>query len=286
MKRIHLEKRVNRSNGGNAVIFIMLAIVGVFMALPLYLSIISAFKPAEEIFLFPPRFYVVNPTGKHFSQLFQLAGNLTVPIGRYLLNSIFLSVVSTTLSVSIGAFAAYPFAKKKFPGKNLIWSLIMLTLLFRGGANALATYIIEAKLGLLNTYWVFILPGIASTLELFLMRQFMTQIPDALLEAARIDGANEYTIFFRVVLPNIKPAWMTVLVLQFTNIWNTQSGSLIFDEELKLLPTIISQISAEGIARTGVASAAAVLLMLPPILSFVVSQSKMLQTMAHSGIKD
>ncbi len=286
MKRLHISKKVNRSHGGNAVIFLMLVVMGVFMALPLYLSIISAFKPAEELFLFPPRFYVVKPTTKHFSQLFQLAGNLNVPITRYLWNSIFLSLITTAASVTVGALAAYPFAKKDFMGRKWLWKLIMLTLLFRGGANGLATYIIEAKMGLLNTYWVFVLPGLASTLELFLMRQFMLQIPDALLEAARIDGAGELRTFWHIVLPNVKPAWMTVVVLQFTSIWNTSSGGLIFDEELKLLPNALSQISAEGLARTGVASAAAVLMLIPPIISFLVSQSKMLQTMAHSGIKD
>ncbi len=285
MKKIHIEKRINRSHGGDAVILLFLLVMGVFMALPLYLSVISAFKPPEEIFLYPPRFYVVNPTSKHFSQLFQLTGNLTVPITRYLFNSVFLSIATTGASVFVGVMAAYPFAKKKFPGKEVIWKLIMITLLFRGGANGLASFIIQAKLGLLNTYWVFILPGMASTLELFLMRQFMLQIPDALLEAARIDGASEFKSFIHVVVPNIKPAWMTVMVMEFTAVWNTNSGGLIFDEAWKLLPNAINQITAEGISRTGVGAAATVLLMLPPIISFLVTQSKMLQTMAHSGIK-
>lgn len=285
MKKIHIEKRINRSHGGDAVILLFLLVMGVFMVLPLYLSVISAFKPPEEIFLYPPRFYVVNPTSKHFSQLFQLTGNLTVPITRYLFNSVFLSIATTGASVFVGVMAAYPFAKKKFPGKEVIWKLIMITLLFRGGANGLASFIIQAKLGLLNTYWVFILPGMASTLELFLMRQFMLQIPDALLEAARIDGASEFKSFIHVVVPNIKPAWMTVMVMEFTAVWNTNSGGLIFDEAWKLLPNAINQITAEGISRTGVGAAATVLLMLPPIISFLVTQSKMLQTMAHSGIK-
>ncbi len=286
MKRIHLNKRINRSFGGNALIFLMLAIMGVFMALPLYLNIISAFKPAEEIFLYPPRFYVENPTTKHFSQLFQLATNLSVPFLRYLLNSIIVAVATTGCGVIIGALGAYPFAKKNFRGKKVLWKLIMTTLLFSGGVTALPSYIIKAKLNLLDTYWVLILPGLASTLHLFLMRQFMLQIPDALLEAARIDGAGEVRIFFNVVMPNIKPAWMTVMVLAFTSVWNQSSNGVIFEESLKLLPTALSQIGAEGIARTGVTAAANLLLMLPPIISFLVTQSKMLQTMAHSGIKD
>ena len=286
MKRIHISKQLNRSHLGNFAVLFMLIAVGIFMGLPLYYNIIQAFKPVEERFIFPPRFYVVNPTGTNFSQLFQLVSDLTVPFSRYLFNSIFISLVSTTVSVLIGAMAAYPFAKKKFPGKDALWRLIMLTLLFSGGVTALPAYIVKAKLGLINTYWVLILPSLASTLHMFLLRQFMLQIPDSLLEAAKLDGANDLKIFLNVVMPNVKPAWMTVMVLSFTSIWNTGSAGVIFKEELKLLPTALSQITAGGIARSGAAAAAGVLLLIPPIVSFVLTQSKMLQTMAHSGIKD
>lgn len=286
MRRIRIKKQLNRSHFGNFSVLLMLVLVGMFMGLPLYYNIIQAFKPVEERFIFPPRFYVVNPTWVNFTQLFQLVSDLTVPFSRYLFNSVFVSLVSTTAGVLIGAMAAYPFAKKKFPGKDMLWKLIMLTLLFSGGVTALPAYIVKAKLGLINTYWVLILPSLASTLHMFLLRQFMLQIPDSLLDAAKLDGAGDLRIFLNVVMPNVKPAWMTVMVLSFTNIWNTGSGGVIFKEELKLLPTALSQISAGGIARSGAAAAAAVLLMIPPIVSFVLTQSKMLQTMAHSGIKD
>lgn len=286
MRRIRIHKQLNRSHFGNFLIFAMLVLVGIFMGLPLYYSIIQSIKPVEERFIFPPRFYVVNPTGVNYSQLFQLVSDLTVPFSRYLFNSIFISIVSTGVGVLIGAMAAYPFAKKKFPGKNMMWKLIMMTLLFSGGVTGLPAYIIKAKLGLLNTYWVLILPSLASTLHMFLLRQFMLQIPDSLLDAAKLDGANDFVIFMNVIMPNVKPAWMTVMVLSFTSIWNTGSAGVIFKEELKLLPTALSQISAGGIARSGASAAASVLLMIPPIVSFVLTQSKMLQTMAHSGIKD
>ena len=286
MAHIRVGGKLNRSYGGNLLIFLMLVVMGVFMGLPLIYNIVQAFKPASELFIFPPRFYVSDPTWKNFTQLFQLASNLTVPFIRYLFNSVFVSLVSTSLGVVIGAAAAYPFAKKQFPGKNMLWKLIMMTLLFSGGVTALPAYIIKAKLGMINTYWVLILPSLASTLHMFLMRQFMLQIPDSLLEAARIDGASEAKTLLRVVMPNVKPAWTTVMVLSFTSIWNTGSNGVIFDEQLKLLPTALSQISTSGIARTGVTAAATLLLMIPPILAFIITQSKMLQTMAHSGIKE
>ena len=286
MRRIRLHKQLNRSHFGNFMVFFMLVVVGIFMGLPLYYNVIQSLKPVEERFIFPPRFYVVNPTGQNYTQLFQLVSDLPVPFRRYLFNSIFVSIVSTGVGVMIGAMAAYPFAKKKFPGKDMLWKLIMLTLLFSGGVTALPAYIIKAKMGLINTYWVLILPSLASTLHMFLLRQFMLQIPDVLMDAAKIDGAGDILIFSNVVLPNIKPAWMTVMVLSFTSIWNSGSAGVIFKEEYKLLPTALSQISASGIARSGAAAAAGVLLMIPPIISFILTQSKMLQTMAHSGIKD
>ncbi len=286
MKRIRLHKQLNRSHFGNFLVFLMLAVMGVFMGLPLYYSIIQSIKPVEELFIFPPRFYVTNPTGSHYTQLFQLVADLTVPFSRYLLNSVFDIICRPGVGVLIGAMAAYPFAKKKFPGRDMLWKLIMLTLLFSGGVTALPAYIVKAKLGLINTYWVLILPSLASTLHMFLLRQFMLQIPDSLLDAAKLDGANDFVIFMNVIMPNVKPAWMTVMVLSFTNVWNNGSAGVIFKEELKLLPTALSQISAGGISRSGAAAAAAVLLMIPPIVSFVLTQSKMLQTMAHSGIKD
>ena len=286
MRLFRLKKQLNRSHFGNFSVFFMLVVVGIFMGLPLYYTVIQSFKPIEERFIFPPRFYVTNPTGQNYTQLFQLISDLTVPFSRYLFNSVFVSIASTGVGVLIGAMAAYPFAKKKFPGKNGLWKLVMLTLLFSGGVTALPAYIIKAKLGLINTYWVLILPSLASTLHMFLLRQFMLQIPDCLLDAGKIDGASDMRIFMNIVLPNVKPAWMTVMVLSFTNVWNNGSTGVIFKEELKLLPTALSQISAGGISRSGAASAAGVLLMIPPIVSFIMTQSKMLQTMAHSGIKD
>ena len=286
MKIFRLKKQLNRSHFGNFSVFFMLVVVGIFMGLPLYYTVIQSFKPIEERFIFPPRFYVTNPTWSNYTQLFQLVSDLTVPFSRYLFNSVFVSIASTGVGVLIGAMAAYPFAKKKFPGKEGLWKLVMLTLLFSGGVTALPAYIVKAKLGLINTYWVLILPSLASTLHMFLLRQFMLQIPDSLLDAAKIDGATDMRIFMSIVLPNVKPAWMTVMVLSFTSVWNNGSVGVIFKEELKLLPTALSQISAGGISRSGAASAAGVLLMIPPIISFILTQSKMLQTMAHSGIKD
>ncbi len=280
-----LNKRVNRSTGGNFVVFIILTLVGAFMFIPMLYTVITAFKPPEEIFLFPPRLYVVNPTTYNFKNLSLLLSNLWVPFIRYIFNSIIVSLSSTFIGVVFAAMAAYAFAKHEFPAKKFFWSLIMVTLLFAGGVTDLPTYIIKSALGLVDTLGVFILPAIAVPLYLFLMKQFMGQIPDALLEAARIDGAKEFTIFARIIMPNIKSAWMTVAVLMFQSMWSASSDGLVFKETLKLLPTVLSQIGVSSLSRQGVSAAASLLMLIPPVAAFIFTQSRQLQTMAHSGIK-
>lgn len=285
MKRIR-QKRPNRSIGGNIAVGLILALVGAFMFIPMWYSIVNAFKPPEEIFLFPPKLYVVNPTLINFGNLSLQLSNLWVPFGRYIFNSVFVSVVSTVISVIFGAMAAYAFAKHDFVGKRFFWSLIMVTLLFTGGVADLPTYIVKSLLNLVDTMWVFILPAVAVPLYMFLLKQFMGQIPDVLLEAARIDGAGEMRIFFSLIIPNIKSAWMTVAVLMFQSTWSMQSNGLVFKEELKLLPTVLTQLGTSGISMQGVAAASSMLMLIPPVLAFIFTQSRMMQTMAHSGIKD
>ena len=236
--------------------------------------------------MFPPKLYVVNPTLINFGNLSLQLSNLWVPFGRYIFNSVFVSVVSTVISVIFGAMAAYAFAKHEFVGKRFFWSLIMVTLLFTGGVADLPTYIVKSILNLVDTIWVFILPAVAVPLYMFLLKQFMGQIPDVLLEAARIDGAGELRIFFSLIIPNIKSAWMTVAVLMFQSTWSMQSDGLVFKEELKLLPTVLTQLGTSGISMQGVAAASSMLMLIPPVLTFIFTQSRMMQTMAHSGIKD
>ncbi len=286
MKLRNSAGRVNRSLTGNLGVLFLLLVVCVFMFLPMWYTAITAFKPAEELFLFPPRMYVQNPTSNNFSQLSLVFANSWVPFSRYLFNSIFITIVKTIFSVFVGALAAYPFAKHRFPGKNFIWGIIMVSLLYQGNVTQLPLYIIQTELHLINTNWALILPAVATPMYMFLMKQFMGQIPDSLLEAAKIDGAGEFRIFMNIILPNIKPAWLTVLVLTFQGAWAAGSDGLVFNEELKLLPSALAQIGAAGIARQGAAAAAALLMLIPPVLAFIVTQSSMMQTMAHSGIKD
>lgn len=284
--RLRKKKELNRSTGGNVLVFLMLAVLGAFMALPIVYSVVQAFKPMEEIFIFPPRFTVKNPTVKNFKLIGQLSDSLWVPFSRYLFNSVFVSVVGTLGNVLISSMAAYPLARHDFPGKKTLFRLVTVSLLFTGGVIELPRYIVMAKLHMVNTYWALILPVIASPMGLFLMKQFMEQLNESLLEAARIDGMTEFQIFIRIVMPLVKPAWLTQIIFAFQGVWSMTGGNYIYKENLKLFPTALAQIQSGGISRAGVAAAAALIMLIPPVIMFLVTQSSIMETMAHAGIKE
>ncbi|MCQ2448814.1 MAG: carbohydrate ABC transporter permease [Clostridia bacterium] len=278
--------RLSRSFGGTFAIFLFLLIVGTFMALPIVYSLVQSVKPMEEIFAYPPKFFVKHPTFDNYIQVYQLCQNLWVPLSRYVFNSLFISIVGTVAYVLIASMAAFPLSKHRFPGKVIISGIIVWALLFRPEVTGVAQYIIISKLGMINTYWSMLLPPMAGTFGVFLMMQFMeSAIPDSVLEAARIDGANEYRIFYGIAMPAVKPAWLTLVIFTFQTFWNTTGVSYIYSESLKTLPTVLGNISSGGLARAGASSAVAVILLIPPIVIFIISQSSMTETMAHTGLK-
>lgn len=279
------KKRISRSAGGDMALVVLLVIVAAFMFLPIVLSVVNAFKPLEELFVFPPKFYVVNPTTDNFKQLMNLSTNLWVPFSRYVFNSVFVSVVVTFFHIIFAAMCAYPLAKGNFPGRNAIFTTIQTALLFNATTLAIPVYVVMSIFRMVDTYWAVILPPICGALGLFLMRQFMIQIESETLESARIDGAGEMYIFWKIVMPLVRPAWLTLLIFAFQSIWNTTGTSYIYSEELKMLPTALNQIGTAGIARQGVSAAAALIMLIPPIVVFVISQSSVIDTMSYSGIK-
>jgi len=279
-------KKINRSLWGSILIFLLILILGIFMALPLVYTVINAFKPVNELFLFPPRFFIKNPTTDNFTQMFELAGNLWVPFYRYLFNSVFVTATGTTVYIIIASLAAYPLAKHKFPGSAIFFQIIVWAILFRPEVTGVPMYVILAKLQLVNTYFALILPALAGTFGVFLMRQFMTSFPDTVIEAAKIDGYNDFGIFLHVVMPNMKTAVITLVIFTFLSFWNTTGMNFIYDERLKLLPSVLSQISLGGVARAGAGSAVGLFLMIPPVILFVAGQSAVLETMTFSGIKE
>ena len=271
---------------GAMELFLLIFLLAAFMAFPLYYTVIQSLKPIEEIFRFPPTLYVSRPVMDNYGEMFRILANMWVPLSRYLFNTLFIAVLGTGLHVLVAGMAAYPLAKHNFPGRNLIFGVIMLGLLFVNQVTFVPSFVIIAKLDILNTYLAYLLPTIGVSLGLFLMRQFISQLPDSMLEAAKIDGANEHRVFFSIVFPSIKPAVITVIIFQFINLWNGLPSDVVYNEEFKSLTQAMSQITAaNAYARYGPSMAASVIMMIPPIVIFVSLQSKVIETMTSAGIK-
>ena len=289
--RIRLRPRkLNRSLGGNIVIFILVALMSVFMLLPIVYTIGTAFKPLSEIYVFPPHFFPHSWTTENFLQIGLLLDDFWIPFSRYVFNTIFICTVVTGGHLLLSSLAAYPLARLNFTGRRLISSVVKLSLLFTPALMLIPQYIVMSKIHIIDTYWAFILPQVQSALGLYLMQNFMMQVPEAMLEAARIDGASEFQVYSKVVMPNIKPAWLTVMIFAFQTVWNssgaTISTTLIYDDKIKMISSLLSQVVAGGTARSGVGSVMGLILMIPPLVLFICCQNQVVETMSTSGMKD
>lgn len=276
-----------RSRAGVITNFLFLCAVGFLMVIPLVYVVCNAFKPMDELFLFPPRLIVQNPTLANFTSISTLMSSSWVPFSRYVFNTLYVTVVATFFHIIFASLAAYVLEKRDFPGRNAMSKLIVLALMFTPAVTGIPNYIIQSKLGMIDTYWVIIIPYIGGTMGLYLMKQFMaSSIPNVLLEAARIDGASELKIFSGIVLPLVKPAWLTMLMTSVQGMWGISASTVIFTESKKPLQYALSQIAAGGIARTGSAAAITLIMILPPLTIFIICQTNILDTMASSGLKD
>ena len=287
VKKASFSRSINRSKGGDVGIFIMLAIVAVIMVLPMVYAIAQSLKPLSELFIFPPRFFVVNPTLKNFSQLFNLMNDSWVPFSRYIFNTVLISIAGTLGNVLFASYAAYALAKIKFPGRNFLFKIVVYSLMFNSTVTGITNFITMSALGWVDTYWAVIVPAWCYTFGLYLMKQFMeTSVNDSVLESARLDGAGENLIFWKIAMPMVKPAWITLIIFAFKDLWNMGANMYIYSEQLKTFNYAISQLVTAGIARSGVSAAATVVMMIVPITVFVITQSNVITTMSTSGMKD
>lgn len=280
-------KRYTRSKFVSAIFVVFLLAFGLVCVLPLIYCVATSLKPLDEILIFPPRFFVRRPTIANYTLLPSLLSKLKVPLSRYVFNTVFITIVGTITHILAAAAAAFFFSKSKKKWVGIVFLMVQFSLLYNGTTLGVPQYIIFSKMGIIDTYWVYILPHIPSAMGVFLMKQYMDgSVPDSLLEAARIDGAGYPLIFWKIVMPMVKPAWLTLLLYAFRDMWSTQSATTIFTESLKTLPAAMSQITNAGVARTGSAMATTVILMIPPILVYLISQSNVMETMSNAGMKD
>lgn len=279
-------KQAGKKAGGTVFIFILLFVLGDFMILPIYLTLVMSVKPVEELFVFPPKLYTLNPTLDNFKDMFDTLNEMWVPFSRYVFNSVFVTAAVTVSQCVFSAMAAFVLAKYKFPGSRFLNSVIIIALLYQSNVIYIMQYIVMNKLHLINTYWALILPSVASPICVFLMRQSISQLPDSIIESAKVDGAGAFTICWKIVMPNQKPALMTLIIFAFQAAWNIQGSSFVYDESLKTLPTVVQQAAESGLARAGVAMASSVFMLLPPVIIFMAAQKYVIETMAYSGIKE
>ena len=279
-------RQPNRSRTGDFFVYLFLLLVAVAMVFPLVFAVNSALKPLDELFMFPPKVFAQNPTLDNFADLFVTMGKSWVTFPRYVFNTVFITVVGTAGHLIIASMGAFVLAKYDFPGGKTFFKLVTVALMFSGYVTAIPNYLIINALGWIDTYWAIIIPAFAAPIGLFLMKQFMEGLPTSLIEAAKIDGANEWKVFMGIVMPNVKPAWLTLIIFSVQSLWNNKAATFIFSEEKKTLVYALQQIQSGGIARTGQAAAVTVIVMVVPIAIFILSESQILETMASSGLKD
>ena len=285
-KKLFAKRRYTRSRGGDIAVLTFLILFGLFSIIPMVYSVITSFKPLDELLLYPPKFMVSRPTLENYLNLPQLLSNLKVPLSRYIFNSFLITVVGTALHILIATGAGFVLSKTNFRWNKLILRMVQVALLYSAATLEVPRYLIYSKLGMIDTYAVYILPYLPSAMGVFLIKQYMdVSLPKELIEAANIDGAGNLRIFFQLALPMVKPAWLTVFLFAFRDLWSTTAIGTIFSENLKTLGDAVSTISTAGIARSGSAMAVTVLMMIPPIIVYLFSQNSVTETMSTSGIK-
>ena len=286
-KTISLRTRRNsrlhgRSRAGNLLNFLFLALIGVFMALPMVYAVSSAFKPLDELFLFPPRFLVRRPTLDNFSDLFRLMSTSWVPFTRYMFNTVMLAVLATAGNVVICSMAAYMLEKRKFPGSGLMYQTVVLALMFSGAVTAIPNYLIMARLNWIDNYLSLIVPAFATPIGLFLMKQFMGIVHDSLIESAKLDGAGEWQIFWRICLPQCRAALYSIAILVFIDYWNMVEQPIVLlpDAEKQPLSVYLSTINT---GEVGLAFAIATIYMVPTLLLFLHGEEYLVEGIATQG---
>lgn len=285
-KKLIKRRKPNRSIAGDFFLYLFLALVAVVMAFPIVYAVSNALKPLDELFKFPPKILAQNPTMDNFSDLFVTMGKSWVSFSRYLFNTVFITFAGTFGHLIVASMGAFVLAKYDFPGNRTFFKLVTVAMMFTGYVTQIPNYLILNKLGWIDTYWSIIIPAFASPMGLFLMKQFMEGLPTSLIEAAQIDGASVWKVFTGIVMPNVKPAWMTLIIFSVQGLWNNKASTFIYSEEKKTLVYAMQQIQSGGIARTGQGAAVLVVLMVVPIAIFIFSESQILETMASSGLKD
>ncbi len=284
-------KRINPRKFEPSQLKIIIAILPlvIFMALPIVFIINHAFKPMEELFAFPPTFFVKNFTMDNFTKLMKFSNASGTPLSRYIFNSAIVTLATMGLALLLTTMSAFALAKIKFKGRNMLVNINQIAIMFVGTAVLIPRYLVICELGVIDSYLAHILPLVAMPVALFLVKQFVEQVPDSLLEAAYMDGASDFKVYVQVILPMIKPAIATAAILVFQQVWTNMETSNYFvnDDTMKTLTFYMNTLANanNSVAGQGVAAAASLIMFLPNLILFIILQKQVMNTMASSGIK-
>ncbi len=270
-------------------ILVILLPLALFMALPIVFIVSHAFKPMSELFAFPPTFFVRNPTLDNFTKLIKFSRSAGIPLTRYLFNSVIVTVLTVGLSLLLTTCAAFAFSKIKFRGRALMLQINQIAIMFVATAVLIPRYLVISNLGLIDTVFGHVLPLVAMPVALFLVKQFVDQVPDSLIEAAHLDGASDLKVYWHIVLPIIRPAIATAMVLVFQQVWTNMETSNYFtnDESMKTMTFYMNTMvnASNSVAGQGIAAAASLIMFIPNLILFIICQNAVMNTMATSGIK-
>lgn len=279
-----------RFEKGQIKIYLLILPMVLLTGLPIVFIFFHAFKPMEELFAFPPKFITTHPTLDNFRALVKASRSAGIPLSKYIFNSILITGVVVFGSLLFSTMAAYALSKLRFKGRKTMMQINQIALMFVSVAVMIPRYLVINKLGLIDTFLAQILPLVALPVGLFLVKQFVDQVPDSLIEAAYMDGAKEWQIYLKVILPLIKPAIATAAILVFQQVWTNleTSNYYINDESLKSLAFYMNTLAgstSNTVAGQGVAAAASLIMFLPNFILFCILQKNVMNTMAYSGIK-
>ncbi len=263
-------------------LYAFLAVCLVSTLLPFIWMFSTSFKDASEIFTKNPVFIPKSPTLQNYRELFSRLDFL-----KHFLNSVIVALGLTVLSLLVNALAAFAFAKLNFAGREKIFSLLLLTMMVPGQVTMMPVFIILKSLGLLNSYLGLIIPGCASIFAIFMLRQFMRDIPDELIDAARIDGCGDFRVFFNIVLPLCKPALVTLLIFNFMGAWNEFLWPLIImiKEEKYTLPVALANLNGQFGTDWGILMAGSVVVVAPVIIVFLMAQKHYIEGITAGAVK-
>lgn len=283
-------KKSKRSFWGNVILGLFLLVMAVAFFFPVLYMVSQSLKPMNEMFIFPPKILVQNPTLDNYRDFVNVLANTMVPVTRSLFNSLFVVVIGSIGHILLASLCAYPLAKYKFPGSKFFNQIIVYSLMFNASVTAIPNFLTIAGMGMLDTQWAIIVPGLASTLGLYLMKNFMEQIPDSLMEAAQIDGAGYARIHFTIVMPVVKPALVTAFIMVFQSFWTNTGANFIYTEAQKGFAYVVGQLASGKVAGVGasfvgISSASSVIMFAVPLVVFLIMQNNVVSTMATSGMK-